>query len=143
MRSDFEYGVRLQPRQGKRLQKKSRRKWRSFTRAGDWKSAFGDDAEEYFMAYHFAKAVEQITDAGRKEYPLPCYANAWLRQYPWYAGSYPSGGPVCEVHKIWKMAAPALFTLAPDIYVPYVANAMDEYSYEAIRCLCRKSAKTQ
>ena len=97
---------------------------------GDWKSAFGDDAEEYFMAYHFAKAVEQITDAGRKEYPLPCYANAWLRQYPWYAGSYPSGGPVCEVHKIWKMAAPALFTLAPDIYVPYVANVMDEYSYD-------------
>ena len=96
---------------------------------GDWKSAFADDAEEYFMAYHFAKAVEQITHAGRVEYPLPCYANAWLRQYPWYAGSYPSGGPVCEVHKIWKMAAPSLFTLAPDIYVPYVAKVMDEYGY--------------
>lgn len=98
--------------------------------SGTWKEAFGIDGEEAFMAYYFAKAVEYITSEGQKEYPLPCYANAWLKQYPWYAGSYPSGGPVCEMHKIWKAAAPSLFTLAPDIYVPYVANVMDEYSYE-------------
>lgn len=97
---------------------------------GDWKTAFAENAEEYFMAYYFAKAVEKITSAGREKYPLPCYANAWLRQYPWYAGSYPSGGPVREVHKIWKQMAPSLFTLAPDIYVPYVANVLDEYGYE-------------
>lgn len=95
-----------------------------------WKEAFGEDAEEYFMAYYFASAVETIASAGRSEYPLPCYANAWLRQYPWYAGSYPSGGPVREVQPIWKAAAPSLFTLAPDIYVPYVADVMEEYSYE-------------
>lgn len=98
--------------------------------SGSWKEAFAENAEEYFMAYHFAKAVEKITAAGRKEYPIPCYANAWLRQYPWYAGSYPSGGPVKGVHKIWKMAAPSLFTLAPDIYVPYVASVLEEYAYE-------------
>lgn len=98
--------------------------------SGDWKAAFGADAEEYFMAYHFAKAVESITKAGRNEYPLPCYTNAWLKQYPWYTGSYPSGGPVREVHRIWKRTAPSLFTLAPDIYVPYVADVMDEYGYE-------------
>ena len=96
---------------------------------GTWKEAFGTDAEEYFMAYYFAKAVEQITDAGQKEYPLPCYTNAWLKQYPWYPGSYPSGGPVKNVHRIWKTAAPSLFTLAPDIYVPYVADILDEYGY--------------
>lgn len=97
---------------------------------GDWKKAFKTDAEEYFMAYYFAKAVEKITAAGQKEYPIPCYTNAWLKQYPWYAGSYPSGGPVKEVHKIWKLTAPSLFTLAPDIYVSYVPQVMDEYSYE-------------
>ena len=96
---------------------------------GTWKEAFGTDAEEYFMAYYFAKAIEQITAAGQKEYPLPCYANAWLKQYPWYPGSYPSGGPVKNVHRIWKTAAPSLFTLAPDIYVPYVADILDEYGY--------------
>lgn len=98
--------------------------------SGTWKSAFGTDAEESFMAYHFAKAVEKITAAGQREYPLPCYANAWLRQYPWYAGSYPSGGPVRNVHPIWKVTAPSLFTLAPDIYVPYVPQILDEYGYE-------------
>lgn len=96
---------------------------------GTWKEAFGPDAEESFMAYHFAKAVETIAAAGRAEYPLPCYTNAWLKQHPWYPGSYPSGGPITQVHPIWKATAPSLFTLAPDIYVPYVAQILDEYSY--------------
>ncbi len=95
---------------------------------GTWKEAFGEDAEEYFMAYHYAKAVEEITAAGRKEYPLPCYVNAWLYQYPWYKGSYPTGGPATSVHKIWKAFAPSLFTVGPDIYVPYCADVMDEYT---------------
>ncbi len=95
---------------------------------GNWTEAFGDDSEEYFMAYHFAKAVETITQAGKAEYDLPCYTNAWLKQYPWFPGSYPSGGPVKPVHKIWKAFAPSLFTLAPDIYVPYCADVMDEYA---------------
>ena len=97
---------------------------------GNWKAAFGTDAEEYFMAYYFAQAVETITREGRKEYPLPCYANAWLKQHPWYPGSYPSGGPVKGVHRIWKYMAPSLFTLAPDIYVPSAAAVMEEYHYE-------------
>lgn len=95
-----------------------------------WKEVFGVEAEEAFMAYYFAKAIEQITKAGRNEYPLPCYVNAWLRQFPWFAGSYPSGGPVREMHGIWRTVAPSLFTLAPDIYVPYVADIMEMYSYE-------------
>lgn len=102
----------------------------TFQKKGTWKEVFGEQAEESFMAYWFARAVEKITKAGREEYPIPCYANAWLRQYPWYAGSYPSGGPVKEVHEIWKATAPSLFTLAPDIYVPYVADVIDEYGYE-------------
>lgn len=101
-----------------------------FQVTGTWKEAFGDEAEEFFMAYYFASAVEKITEAGQKEYPLPCYVNAWLKQYPWAPGSYPSGGPVKEVHRIWKKTAPSLFTLAPDIYVPYCADVMDEYAYE-------------
>ncbi len=101
-----------------------------YGKTGTWKEVFGEQAEEAFMAYYFASAVETITQAGQKEYPLPCYTNAWLYQYPWYPGSYPSGGPVAGVHRIWKCAAPSLFALAPDIYVPYVAQVMEEYSYE-------------
>lgn len=93
-----------------------------------WKETFGDDAEEAFMAYQFAKAVEQIASAGRREYPLPCYANCWLKQYPWYPGSYPSGGPIVEMQNVWRAAAPSLFTFGPDIYVPYVPQILDEYA---------------
>ena len=53
-----------------------------FAVSGSWKEAFGEDAEEYFMAYHFASAVERIAGEGRERYPLPCYVNAWLKQYP-------------------------------------------------------------
>ena len=34
-----------------------------------------------FLQHHFASGIHPPT-------------NAWLRQYPWYPGSYPSGGPV-------------------------------------------------
>lgn len=76
-----------------------------YGKEGCWRDVFAEDAEEAMMAYAFARAVEKITKAGRNEYPLPCYANAWLKQYPWYAGSYPSGEPIKGVHKIWKKAA--------------------------------------
>lgn len=98
--------------------------------SGTWEEAFGKEAGEAFMAYYFGCAVEKIASAGRAEYPLPCYANCWLKQYPWYPGSYPSGGPVVTMHKIWKKVAPSLFTLAPDIYVPYVAQVLDQYAYD-------------
>jgi hypothetical protein len=62
--------------------------------SGTWAEAFGEEAGENFMAYCFACAVQKIAAAGQKEYALPLYTNVWLRQYPWYPGSYPSGGPV-------------------------------------------------
>ena len=112
-----------------------------FAVSGSWKEAFGEDAEEYFMAYHFASAVERIAGEGRERYPLPCYVNAWLKQYPWYPGSYPSGGPVKEVHRIWKRVAPSLCAFAPDIYLPYAPDVMDEYHYEGNPLLIPEARK--
>lgn len=97
-------------------------------KAGTWEELFGEEAGEYFMAWHFASAVETIAASGKKEYDLPCYANAWLRQSPWFPGSYPSGGPVERVQAIWRAAAPSLFAFGPDIYVPYCADVMDSYT---------------
>ena len=96
---------------------------------GTWETVFKDSAGEKFMAYYYARAIERIASQGKAEYDIPCFTNAWLKQYPWYPGSYPSGGPIREVHDIWKASAPSLFTLAPDIYVPCVADVMKEYSY--------------
>ena len=97
-------------------------------KSGTWEEVFGDEAGEAFMAWYFAKAVEKITASGQEVYPLPCYANAWLKQYPWFPGSYPSGGPVETMQHIWRAAAPSLFAFGPDIYVPYCADVMDTYA---------------
>jgi beta-galactosidase GanA len=59
-----------------------------------------------------------VAKAGKAEYPLPMYANAWLvqneEQMP---GDYPSGGPVSRVMDVWRAAAPQIDLLAPDIYL--------------------------
>ncbi len=93
-----------------------------------WTQVFGENASELFMSWGYAKAVEFIAQEGQKAYSLPMYANAWLEQHPWRPGTYPSGGPVAKVHKMWKYCAPSLFTLAPDIYVSYTADVMDAYA---------------
>lgn len=114
---------------------------REYSVSGEWKGAFGENAEEYFMAYHFSMAVEKIAKAGKQEYPIPLYVNAWLKQHPWYPGSYPSGGPVKDVHRIWKAVAPSLSILAPDIYVPYAIDVMEEYHYEGNPLLIPEARK--
>jgi len=78
-------------------------------------------ADEFFMAWNYSRYVEKVTEAGKAEYNIPMYANAWMHQmnppYP-KPGSYPSGVPVQEVHDIWRAGAPAIDILAPDLYRP-------------------------
>jgi hypothetical protein len=96
--------------------------WEStgFKESGTWTEVFGDSpwTDELFMAWHMASYVNAIVQAGKAEYPLPMYANAWLvqndQQKP---GDYPSGGPVSRVMDIWRAAAPEVDLLAPDIYL--------------------------
>ncbi len=84
----------------------------------NWQEAFGSEAEVNFHAWSVAKYVGQVAAAGKAVYPLPLYANAALRDplKPGAPGSYESGGPTDNVLPIWKVAAPALDVLAPDIY---------------------------
>ncbi|MFZ5939898.1 MAG: DUF5597 domain-containing protein [Bacteroidota bacterium] len=97
-----------------------REKWRdhgSRTR-GSWKEVFGDDlaTEEIFMAWYFGRYMEQITAAGKAVYPIPAYVNAALNRPGWLPGQYPSAGPLPHLMDIWKVAAPSVDLLAPDIY---------------------------
>jgi beta-galactosidase GanA len=96
---------------------------------GTWEEVFGGDAPEVFMAWHTARFLEAVTAAGKAEYPLPMYANAWLVQ-PWGArpGAYPSGGPVAKLLDVWRAAAPSLDALAPDIYRPDFQTVCAEYA---------------
>ena len=86
---------------------------------GSWQQVFGKDADEFFHAWHVAAYVGAVAAAGKAEYPLPLYANAALRDPltnpP--ASYYESGGPTDNVLPIWKVAAPALDILSPDIYL--------------------------
>lgn len=83
----------------------------------DWKTNFSFYTEEIFMAWNYAKYVGEIAEKGKKQYELPMYANAWLRQpHAKNPGQYPSGGPLPEVIDIWRAAAPSIDFIAPDIY---------------------------
>ncbi|MBB3062519.1 DUF5597 domain-containing protein [Microbulbifer rhizosphaerae] len=101
--------------------------------AGDWRSVFGRDADEFFHAWHIARYVDEITEAGKAAYPLPMYVNVALRNpfKPGKPGSYSSGGATDNVLHIWKSAAPNIDMISPDIYFrdhKTVARVMDLYS---------------
>lgn len=85
--------------------------------AGTWESVFGIAAAETFSAWYTASYINDIAAAGKKQYDLPMYTNAWLREHSFRKpGDYPSGGPVSTMLPVWKLAAPALSFLSPDIY---------------------------
>ncbi len=98
-----------------------------FARRGTWAEVFGNDAgaEELFSAWCYARYIEKVASAGKAEYPLPMYVNAWLEGK---TGSYPQGGPVAHVHDIWRIAAPSLALLAPDIYTSEFKEVCARYA---------------
>jgi beta-galactosidase GanA len=97
--------------------------------SGDWSTLFGADADEIFMAWQIASFIETVAAAGRAEYDLPLFANAWLCGGPGFPpGKYPSGGPIPKMFDIWHAAAPHLDFLAPDIYTPKFRDACADFA---------------
>jgi beta-galactosidase GanA len=95
-------------------------------RAASWREAFGNDADEFFHAWFIARFVDEVTAAGKAEYPLPMYVNAALRD-PVKAQdplTYSSGGPTHNVLDIWKAGAPSIDVIGPDIYDPHYEFCM-------------------
>ncbi len=86
-------------------------------------------ADEIFMAWNYARYVNAVAEAGKKEYNIPMYVNQWLQQpnYPW-PGVYPSGGPAPQVHDVWRAAAPSIDILAPDLYLEYFAEVCARFT---------------
>jgi hypothetical protein len=102
-----------------------------FKTSGSWEEIFGtgEQCDEIFMAWNYARYVQKVTLAGKKEYPLPMYANAWLDQEGCpKPGSYPSGGPLAHLLDIWQAGAPAVDLIAPDIYVPDYENRCKKFT---------------
>lgn len=100
---------------------------------GTWREVFGADADEFFHAWHIARFIDQVAEAGKAEYPLPMYINAALRGpfNPGQPGQYASGGPTDNVLDVYKAAAPHIDLLAPDIYMPeylHYTTVLDRYA---------------
>ena len=86
--------------------------------AGSWEEVFGPGVETdaLFMAWTYASYVDKVAAAGKVEYALPMFVNAWLSFDTQAPGSFPSGGPLPQVIDIWCAAADHLDLLTPDIY---------------------------
>lgn len=100
---------------------------------GSWAERFGDGnavADEVFMAWGFGGYLGALVATGKTIKPLPAYANAWLGPQPGQAepGQYPSGGPTARMSGVWRIAAPDLDFVAPDIYVHDSEPVMREYA---------------
>jgi Domain of unknown function (DUF5597)/Beta-galactosidase len=101
-----------------------------FKAAGkSWREVFGDGADEAFMAWNYARYIDAVAAAGKREYPLPMYANCQLPALGERAGEYPSGGPHPDNLAIYRAAAPALDFYSPDIYWPDFEYWIDRYRF--------------
>jgi beta-galactosidase GanA len=62
-------------------------------KTGTWTEVFGEgiDTDELFMAWHYARYIGQIAQAGKEAYALPMYVNAWL-DGDGAPGTYPVAG---------------------------------------------------
>ncbi|HEU5080576.1 MAG TPA: DUF5597 domain-containing protein [Opitutaceae bacterium] len=77
---------------------------------GTWSEVFGEDADEFFHAWSIASYINHVAQAGQAVNPLPMYVNVALEGEP--------GGAMHNVIPIYKVAAPAIGLLGPDIYQP-------------------------
>ena len=99
-----------------------RRRWEAAGArpSGTWEEVFGAGVEtdELFMAWHYARYIDQVAAAGKAQYDIPMYVNAWLAGPDRTAGSFPSGGPLPYDMDVWLAGASHIDLLAPDIYSP-------------------------
>jgi len=86
---------------------------------GTWSEVFGDGSEtdEIFMAWNYASYIGRVAAAGKAEYPLPMFVNAWLAGKNSQPGrDFPSGGPLAHLLDVWQAGGPQIDILAPDNY---------------------------
>jgi hypothetical protein len=87
-----------------------------FKTSGTWEEVFGKrpETDEIFMAWNYARYVNRVAEAGKKEYPIPMFVNAHGSQ-GWKRG--PSGEARDHVHDVWRAGAPQVDMSCPDAYI--------------------------
>lgn len=99
---------------------------------GTWKDVFGEsiEADEIFMAYWFARYTERVAAAGKEEYDIPMFVNTALNSRGRKAGDYPSAGPLAHLMPLWKLAAPSIDLICPDIYDTGYPDWIKQYAVQ-------------
>ena len=107
---------------------------------GTWSEVFPGTADESFQAWHQARYVNAVAEAGKRELNIPYYCNVWLayppaelpeRRIATPGIGYPSGGPNQLMLPIWKFAAPSIDLIGPDMYSTdpsFYLSILDLYS---------------
>jgi beta-galactosidase GanA len=100
-----------------------------FKPSGTWEEVFGQGmaTDEIFMAWHFARYLGRVAEAGKAEYPLPIFLNAALPRTSTIADAvgkghepgrryFAVGGPMDDLMDVWRAGAPRIDILSPDAY---------------------------
>ena len=92
-----------------------------FKTSGTWEEVFGKGrpTEEIFMAWHFARYIGRVVDAGKAEYPIPMFTNcpqSGIGREPAPVKGGQSGGPMPDVFDVWRAGAPRIDIFGVDVY---------------------------
>jgi hypothetical protein len=92
-----------------------------FKTSGTWEEVFGRGrpAEEIFMAWHFARYVGRVVEAGKAEYPIPMFTNcpqSGFGKAPAPVKGGQSGGPMPDAMDVWRAGAPKIDIFGVDVY---------------------------
>jgi hypothetical protein len=99
---------------------------------GTWQEVFGKApiTDDFFMAWHYATYVDAVAAAGKAGYKLPMFTNAALIRPNYLPGQYNSGGPLPHSADIYRVGAPNLDFISPDIYFSNYAYWAGRYRRE-------------
>ena len=84
-----------------------------FKTSGTWEQVFGKGVatDEIFMGWNFARYVGRVAEAGKAEYPLPMYMNAYTYAFQPVRAS---GAPMPALMDVWRAGAPRIDMFSPD-----------------------------
>jgi len=93
-----------------------------FKTSGTWQEVFGKSrpTDEIFMAWHFARYINRVVEAGKEEYPIPMFTNCpqigfGTEPAPLRGGGQ-SGGAMPDAMDVWRAGGPRIDFFAADIY---------------------------
>jgi hypothetical protein len=90
-----------------------------------WEEVFGqgENTEELFMAWHYARYIDKVAASGKEIYPIPMFINVAINtphstpQVKWkHPGQYPSGGVVPHLMDVYRAGSQHIDIFAPDMY---------------------------